>query len=95
MSNNDYPCRSGIITGMNISVLSTVTDIEQIRAPTLAMVQKVVSEKAETKKLRRRIFLPEKALKLARQRRFGKKGETLAGIPRSPFEEEAHHMASE
>ncbi|MFI3014225.1 IS66 family transposase [Klebsiella aerogenes] len=78
----------GIITRMDISVLSTTTDIEQLRALALAMVQKVVSEQAETEKLQQRILLLEEMLKLAHQQRFGKKGETLAGMQRSLFEED-------
>ncbi len=78
----------GIITRMDISVLTTTTDIEQLRALALAMVQKVVSEQAETEKLQQRILLLEEALKLARQQRFGKKGETLSGMQRSLFEED-------
>lgn len=78
----------GIITHMDISVLSTTSDIEQLRALALAMVQKVVSEQAETEKLQQRILQLEEMLKLARQQRFGKKGETLAGMQRSLFEED-------
>lgn len=73
---------------MDISVLATTNDIEQLRALALAMVQKVVSEQAETEKLQQRILLLEEMLKLARQQRFGKKGETLAGMQRSLFEED-------
>lgn len=78
----------GIITRMDISVLSTTNDIEQLHTLALAMLQKVVSEQAETGKLQQRILLLEEALKLARQQRFGKKGETLAGMQRSLFEED-------
>lgn len=77
----------GIIIRMDISVLTT-TGIEQLRALALAMVQQVVSEQAETEKLQQRILLLEESLKLARQQRFGKKGETLAGTQRSLFEED-------
>ncbi|HII4326441.1 TPA: IS66 family transposase [Enterobacter cloacae] len=73
---------------MDISVLSTTNDIEQLRTLALAMVQKVMSEKAETEKLQQRILLLEEMLKLARQQRFGKKGETQAGMQRSLFEED-------
>lgn len=78
----------GIITRMDISVPATTNDIEQLRALALAMVQKVVSEQAETEKLQQRILLLEEMLKLVRQQRFGKKGETLAGMQRSLFEED-------
>lgn len=86
----------GIITCMDISVLSTTNDIEQLRTLALAMVQNAVSENAEKQeKLRRqnttlqqRILLLEEALKLACQQRFGKKSETLAGMQRSLFEED-------
>lgn len=46
--------RCDIITRMDISVLSTTNDIEQLRTLALAMVQNVVSENAEKEeKLRR------------------------------------------
>jgi transposase len=76
------------MTRMDISVLSTTNDIEQLRTLALAMVQKAVSEKAETEKLQQRIRLLEEMLKLACQQRFGKKAETLAGMQRSLFEED-------
>jgi hypothetical protein len=84
------------MTRMDISVLSTTTDIEQLRALALAMVQNAVSENAEKEEklrqqnisLQQRILLLEEALKLACQQRFGKKGETLAGMQRSMFEED-------
>lgn len=82
MKNNDYPYEGGIITHMDISVLSTTNDIEQLRTLALAMVQKTMSEKAETEKLWQRILLQEEMLKLARQQRFGKKQK------RSLFEED-------
>nr|WP_081375926.1 IS66 family transposase [Serratia fonticola] len=86
---------SGIIIRMDISVLTTISDIEQLRTLALAMVQNAMSENAEKEKLRQqntglqqRIELLEEMLKLARQQRFGKKGETLAGMQRSLFEED-------
>lgn len=87
---------NSIITGMDISLLSTTNDIEQLRTLALAMVQKVVSENAvkeenlrqQNTSLQERILLLEEALKLACQQRFGKKGETLAGMQRSLFEED-------
>lgn len=86
----------GIITRMDISVLATTNDIEQLRALALAMVQNTVSENAKKEEklrqqntsLQQRILLLEEMLKLARQQRFGKKGETLAGMQRSLFEED-------
>ncbi|ATF95428.1 IS66 family transposase (plasmid) [Cedecea neteri] len=85
----------GIITRMDISVLTTTSDIEELRTLALAMVQKVMAENEENEKLclknaslLQRIQLLEEALKLARQQRFGKKGETLAGMQRSLFEED-------
>lgn len=70
-----------IITRMDISVLATTNDIEQLRTLALAMVQNVVSENAEKEeKLRRQ--------NTTLQQRFGKKGETLAGMQRSLFEED-------
>jgi hypothetical protein len=86
----------GSIKGMDISALSTTNDIEQLRTLALAMVQNVVSENAKKEEkllrqntaLQQRILLLEEALKLARQQRFGKKGETLAGMQRSLFEED-------
>ncbi|HCG3096934.1 TPA: IS66 family transposase [Klebsiella pneumoniae] len=85
-----------IITRMDISLLSTTNDIEQLRTLALAMVQNAVSENAEKEEklrqqnttLQQRILLLEEALKLARQQRFGKKSETLAGMQRSLFEED-------
>lgn len=89
----------GIITRMDISVLATTNDIEQLRA----MVQNTVSENAKNEEklrqqntsLQQRILLLEEMLKLARQQRFGKKGETLAGMQRSLFEEDADIAAVE
>ncbi|KLP38636.1 IS66 family transposase [Enterobacter ludwigii] len=80
---------------MDISLLSAINDIEQLRTLALAMVQNAMSENAEKEKLLQqnsellqRILLLEEMLKLARQQRFGKKGETLAGMQRSLFEED-------
>lgn len=73
---------------MDISVLTTTNDIEQLRTLALAMVQKVMSENEEKEKLQQRIRLQEEMLKLVRQQRFGKKCETLAGMQRSLFEED-------
>ena len=80
---------------MNISILTTTNDIEQLRTLALAMAQKVMSENEEKEKLYQknagllqRILLLEEMLKLARQQRFGKKCETLAGMQRSLFEED-------
>lgn len=85
--------RYGSIKGMDISLLSTIDDIEKLRNLALAMVQNAVAENAEKEKLLQqnsdllqRILLLEEMLKLARQQRFGKKGETLAGMQRSLFE---------
>lgn len=59
------------------------------------MVQNAMSENAEKEKLRQqniglqqRIELLEEMLKLTRQQRFGKQGESLAGMQRSLFEED-------
>ncbi|ECZ0012473.1 hypothetical protein ZX71_003389 [Salmonella enterica subsp. enterica] len=61
---------------MDITLLTTTNDIEQLRAMTLAMVQKVVDENRQksTELLAKdqRISLLEEALMLARQQRFGK-----------------------
>lgn len=43
MKNLEYMCRC-IIPGMDIVLLTTTNDIEQLRAMALAMVQKVVGE---------------------------------------------------
>lgn len=67
----------GIITRMDISVLATTNDIEQLRALALAMVQNTVSENAKKEEklrqqntsLQQRILLLEEMLKLARQQR--------------------------
>lgn len=80
--------RYGSIKGMDISLLSTTNDIEQLRTLALAMVQKVVSENAEREKLQQRIRLLEEALMLARQLRFGRKSEVLSGLQRQLFEED-------
>ncbi|ADU72359.1 IS66 family transposase [Pantoea sp. At-9b] len=77
--------RHGSIKGMDISLLSTTNDIEQLRTLALAMVQKVVSENAEKEQ---RIRLLEEALMLARQHRFGRKSESLSGLQRQLFEED-------
>lgn len=61
---------------MDISLLSTTSDPEQLRALAIAMVQKVMAENAE---LQNRIRILEEQMKLARQQRFGKKCESLAG----------------
>lgn len=55
---------------MDISLLSTTSDPEQLRALAIAMVQKVMAENAE---LQNRIRILEEQMKLARQQRFGKK----------------------
>lgn len=80
--------RYGGIKDMDISLLSTTNDIEQLRTLALAMVQKVVSENAEREKLQQRIRLLEEALMLARQLRFGRKSEVLSGLQRQLFEED-------
>lgn len=83
---------SGIITGMDISVLMTTNDIEQLRTLALAMVRNVVAENAEKKhelqNKEHRIRLLEEALMLARQQRFGRKCEALSGLQRLLFEED-------
>lgn len=61
---------------MDISVLTTTNDIEQLRTLALAMVQKVMAENEEKEKLQQRIRLLEEMLKLARRQRFGKKAST-------------------
>lgn len=78
----------GSIKGMDISLLSTTNDIEQLRTLALAMVQKAVSENAEKEKLQQRIRLLEEALILARRQRFGRKSEVLSGLQRQLFEED-------
>lgn len=88
MKNREYLYRC-IIPGMDIALLTTTSDIEQLRAMALAMVQKVVAEKnAELRAKDQRISLLEEALLLARQQRFGKKCETLTSMQRSLFEED-------
>lgn len=80
---------SGILSGMEISALTTTNDIEKLRAMALAMVQKVIAEKErELQAKNQRIQLLEETLKLAHQQRFGKKCETLAGMQRPLFEED-------
>ncbi|CAI1910023.1 Transposase and inactivated derivatives [Serratia fonticola] len=88
MKNLEYPCQS-IITSMDISLLTTTNNIEQLRAMALAIVQKVVTEKnAELTAKDQRIRLLEEALLLARQQRFGRKTEMLSGLQRQLFEED-------
>lgn len=88
MKNREYLYQC-IIPGMDIALLTTTNDIEQLRAMALAMVQKVVAEKnAELMAKDQRISLLEEALLLARQQRFGKKCETLTSMQRSLFEED-------
>ncbi|HFL5242169.1 TPA: IS66 family transposase, partial [Escherichia coli] len=59
-----------MIHRIDISLLSTTSDPEQLRALAIAMVQKVMAENAE---LQNRIRILEEQMKLARQQRFGKK----------------------
>jgi transposase len=80
---------------MDISLLAATNDIEQLRAMAFAMVQNAVSENADKEKFRQhnidlqqRIRLLEEALILARQHRFGRKTETMAGLQRQLFEED-------
>ena len=88
MKNREYLYRC-IISGMDIALLTTTNDIEQLRAMALAMVQKVVAEKnTELREKDQRISLLEEALMLARQQRFGKKCETLTSMQRFLFEED-------
>ena len=86
MKNREYLYQC-IIPGMDITLLITTNDIEQLRAMALAMVQKVVDENRQknTELLAKdqRISLLEEALMLARQQRFGKKCETLTSMQRS------------
>ena len=53
---------------MDISLLSTTRDPEQLRALAIAMVQKAMAESAE---LQNRIRILEEQMSLARQQRFG------------------------
>ncbi|HHA1936398.1 IS66 family transposase [Enterobacter ludwigii] len=95
MKNREYLYRR-IIPGMDIALLRTTTDIEQLRAMALAMVQKAVDENhilqlqknAELTEKDQRIRLLEEALMLARQQRFGRKTEMLSGLQRQLFEED-------
>lgn len=84
MKNREYLYRY-IIPGMDISLLTTTNDIEQLRTMALAMVRRVVSDNAEKE---RRIRLLEEALMLARQQRFRRKTEMLSGLQRQLFEED-------
>ncbi|EAU6351828.1 IS66 family transposase [Salmonella enterica] len=88
MKNLEYLYRS-IIPGMDVSLLTTTNDIEQLRAMALAMVQKVVTEKNTVLVAKdQRIRLLEEALMLARQQRFGRKTEMLSGLQRQLFKED-------
>lgn len=74
---------------MDVSLLTTTNDIEQLRAMALAMVQKVVTEKNTVLVAKdQRIRLLEEALMLARQQRFGRKTEMLSGLQRQLFKED-------
>ncbi len=77
---------------MDISVLTTTSDIEQLRTLALAMVQNVVAENAEKERELQvkiqRIRLLEEVLMLARQHRLGRKCEALSGLQRLLFEED-------
>ncbi|EFO4326801.1 transposase, partial [Escherichia coli] len=84
---------------MDISLLSTTRDPEQLRALAIAMVQKAMAESQNLAnvvqekdrniaELQNRIRILEEPMKLARQQRFGKKCESLAGMQRSLFEED-------
>ncbi|EGX3453841.1 hypothetical protein BK860_24155 [Salmonella enterica subsp. enterica serovar Typhimurium] len=84
---------------MDISLLSTTSDPEQLRALAIAMVQKAMAESQNLAnvvlekdrniaELQNRIRILEEQMKLARQQRFGKKCESLAGMQRSLFEED-------
>lgn len=58
----------GILSGMDISALTTTNDIEKLRAMALAMVQKAMSENVEKERelqaKNQRIQLLEEMLKL-------------------------------
>ncbi|WP_170992750.1 IS66 family transposase, partial [Escherichia coli] len=84
---------------MDISLLSTTCAPEQLRALAIAMVQKAMAESQNLAnmvlekdrniaELQNRIRILEEQMKLARQQRFGKKCESLAGMQRSLFEED-------
>jgi transposase len=76
---------AGIMHPMDIRALATTNNIEQLRTLALAMVgarDALLQEKAH------RIRLLEEALMLARQQRFGRKGEAFSGQQRSLFEED-------
>ena len=84
---------------MDISLLSTTRDPEQLRALAIAMVQKAMAESQNLAnvvqekdrniaELQNRIRILEEQMKLARQQRFSKKCESLAGMQRSLFEED-------
>ncbi|HAX4744870.1 TPA: IS66 family transposase, partial [Escherichia coli] len=84
---------------MDISLLSTTSDPEQLRALAIAMVQKTMAESQNLAnvvlekdrniaELQNRIRILEEQMKFARQQRFGKKCESLAGMQRSLFEED-------
>jgi hypothetical protein len=85
-----------IIPGMDIVLLNTTNDIKQLRAISLAMVQKAVDENhnlqlqknAKLTSKDQRIRLLEEALILPRQQRFGRKIEMQSGQQRQLFEED-------
>ena len=66
-----------IIHRMDISLLTTTRDPEQLRTLAIAMVQKV---KAENAGLLDRMRILEEQMKRSLQQRFGKKCESLIGL---------------
>lgn len=85
MKYNEYPCVMSYNPPHGYLASQYTSDPEQLRALAIAMVQKVMAENAE---LQNRIRIQEEQMKLARQQRFGKKCESLAGMQRSLFEED-------
>ncbi|PNM27170.1 IS66 family transposase [Yersinia enterocolitica] len=84
----DIHAVAGIMDSMDISALSTTNDIDQLRTLAFTMVQSLMARDALIQEKEHRIRLLEEALMLARQQRFGRKGEALSGLQRSLFEED-------
>lgn len=76
---------------MDISLLTTTSDPEQLRTLAIAIVQKAMAESQNLAnvvqekdrniaELQNRIRILEEQMKLARKQRFGKKCESLIGL---------------
>ncbi|MGJ7761339.1 transposase domain-containing protein [Escherichia coli] len=100
MKYNEYPCVMSYNPSHGYLASQYHRDPEQLRALAIAMVQKAMAESQNLANVvqekdrniaelyQNRIRILEEPMKLARQQRFGKKCESLAGMQRSLFEED-------